>query len=61
MIGMERKISTEQALKNAAASVRMEGFDPSERSMRLCKDVLDGKMSFDDYLSFLKKRAGVGA
>ncbi|MCL2489088.1 MAG: antitoxin VbhA family protein [Oscillospiraceae bacterium] len=56
---MERKISTEQALKNAAASVRMEGFDPSERSMRLCKDVLDGKMSFDEYLAFLKKRAGV--
>ncbi len=42
---INRTISKEQALKNAIASVEMEGYRLSEFNKNLCKDVLDGKLT----------------
>jgi hypothetical protein len=54
-------ITTDQALQNAAASVRMEGFELSDEIMKLCKEAMDGKISYSEYLSTLKERAEAGA
>jgi hypothetical protein len=56
---MERAVTADQALKNAAASVEMEGFCISEEAKALCKQVLDGKMDYAAYLTLVKQRAGV--
>ena len=40
----------EQAIKNAEASLRMEGFSPSADMERLLRQVLDGDMSEEAYL-----------
>ena len=56
---MKTKVSTEQALRNAAASVKMEGFVLSDSLMKLCKDAMEGKISYEEYLSIVKKQAGV--
>ncbi len=49
------------AVENATASIEMEGFKVSEESKAMCEKVLDGKMSFEEYLTYSLKRAGVTA
>jgi hypothetical protein len=56
---MGRTITPEQALKNAAASVEMEGFHISEEAKELCKQVLNGQIDYAAYLAQVKRRAGV--
>lgn len=56
---MERVVTAEQALKNAAASVEMEGFRVSEEAKELCRQVLNGQMDYATYLALVKQRAGV--
>ncbi|MDR0916899.1 MAG: antitoxin VbhA family protein [Oscillospiraceae bacterium] len=47
---MESKITTEQAPDNAAASVEMEGFTVTEETCEQCRRLLDGDISFEDYI-----------
>jgi len=60
-MNMERAIAPEQALKNAVASVEMEGIYVSEETKELCKQVLIGQMDYATYLALVKQRAGVTA
>jgi len=58
---MNDKISTEQALKNAAASVEMEGFHLSPQVLELCAKALSRQIDRADYLAALKNMSGVSA
>lgn len=40
----------EKAIKNAEASVNMEGLHVSDSSKELCKKLLKGEITFDEYL-----------
>lgn len=55
---MRRKISREQALKNAFASARMEGYIVTPDTERNCKRLLDGKISTEQLVSELKRKSG---
>ena len=45
----------------AAASVEMEGFTVDEETKLMCTKLLKGEITFDGYLTFTLKRAGVSA
>ncbi len=46
----------EKALNNAIASVEMEGYSVSEYEKKLCMDVLNGKMTKDDFIKTMLER-----
>ncbi len=49
-------LEKEKALNNAVASVEMEGFSVSEYEKQLCMDVLNGKMTKDDFIKTMLER-----
>ncbi len=49
----------ELALNNAVASVEMEGYSVPPGDKALCMDVLNGKMSKDDFIKILLERCRV--
>lgn len=49
----------EKAIKNASASVEMEGFSIDEQSKILCKKLLLNEITMEDYILFVKQKAGV--
>lgn len=51
----------EKAIKNASASVEMEGFSIDEQSKILCKKLLLNEITMEDYILFVKQKAGVNA
>ena len=50
------QISVEMAIRNAEASLRMEGMQPSPEVLRDCKRVLDGEISYEQYILTLRER-----
>ena len=50
------EISVEMAIKNAEASLRMEGMQPSPEVLRECKRVLEGEISHEQYISMIRER-----
>ena len=46
----------ERALNNAVASVEMEGYTVSEYEKKLCMDVLNGKLTKDDFIKIMFER-----
>ncbi|MDR1060837.1 MAG: antitoxin VbhA family protein [Clostridiales bacterium] len=44
------------AIRNAEASLRMEGLAPSEDVLRECRRVLDGEISHEDYIANVKRK-----
>ena len=50
------KISVEMAIRNAEASLRMEGMQPSQEVLRECKRVLDGELSHEQYIAKIRER-----
>jgi hypothetical protein len=55
---MQRHVSREQALKNAFASARMEGYIITSDTERNCKRLLDGKINADQLVAEIKKKSG---
>lgn len=51
----------DRAIKNATASVEMEGFSIDEQSKILCKKLLLNEITMEDYILFVKRKAGVNA
>ena len=51
----------DKAIKNASASVEMEGFSIDEQSKILCKKLLLNEITMDDYILFVKQKAGANA
>lgn len=48
-----------KAIKNASASVEMEGFSIDEQSKILCKKLLLNEITMEDYILLVKQKAGV--
>lgn len=46
----------ERALNNAVASVEMEGYRVSDTEKKLCMDVLNGKLTKDDFIKIMLER-----
>jgi hypothetical protein len=46
----------ERALNNAVASVEMEGYRVSDDEKKLCMDVLNGKLTKDDFIKIMLER-----
>lgn len=51
----------EKAIKNASASVEMEGFSIDEQSKMLCRKLLLNEITMEDYILLVKQKAGVNA
>jgi hypothetical protein len=49
----------EKAIKNASASVEMEGLLVDEQSKALCRKLLLNEITFEQYLTLVKQKAGV--
>lgn len=49
----------EKAIKNASASVEMEGFSIDEQSKILCKKLLLNEITMEDYISLVKQKVGI--
>lgn len=43
----------EKSICAAQASLEMEGFTVDERSITLCREMLNGKISMEDYIAFV--------
>lgn len=56
-----RKISVEQSIKNASASVEMEGFHIDQQSKEWCKKLLNKEITMSEYIELVKEKAGVTA
>ena len=50
---IERK---EMALNNAVASVEMEGYKISDNEKELCMEVLDGKLTKDEFIKIMLEK-----
>ena len=49
-------VSIETAIRNAEASLRMEGMQPSPEVLRDCKRILSGEMSHEQYIAKLRDK-----
>lgn len=49
----------EQSIKNASASLLMEGFVVDEQVKAWCKKLLSGQITIEEYISLVKEKAGV--
>lgn len=49
----------EKAIKNAAASVEMEGFIITEEYMAWCKKLLNNEITMSQYIELVKASQGV--
>lgn len=49
----------EQSIKNATASLLMEGFSIDEKAKAWCKMLLNGEITLEEYIALVKEKAGV--
>jgi hypothetical protein len=49
----------EKAIKNATVSIEMEGLSVDEQSKALCRKLLLNEITFEQYLTIVKQKAGV--
>lgn len=52
-------VTTERAIKNAAASVEMEGFTISADYVNWCEKLLNKEITMAQYIEFVKASQGV--
>lgn len=50
-----------EAIENAAASVEMEGFKITEQDKQWCEKLQNKEITFDEYLAYALRQAGVTA
>lgn len=53
--------TNKEAVENAAASIKMEGFAVSEQSKQWCEQLLNHEITFEEYLARALKQVGVSA
>lgn len=51
----------DKSIKNAVASIEMEGFHIDEQSKIWCKQLLLNEITMEEYISKVKQKAGVTA
>lgn len=52
---MDKKM--QRSFDNAVASVSMEGYVFTKEQIKMCEDVLDGRMSKDELINSIKNKA----
>lgn len=52
-------MSIEKAIKNAAASVKIEGFQIDTNCIDMCKKLLRNEISLDQYINHVKQKSGI--
>ena len=58
---MSDEKTIENAIKNAAASVEMEGYHIDEQSKEWCRQLLRKEITMEEYIALVKKKAGVSS
>lgn len=53
---MSKKITRDRAIKNAIASVKMEGFNVNLKLEEQCKLVMNGKLSLKDCIAQISQK-----
>lgn len=56
-----KKQSIDKSIKNAVASVEMEGFHIDEQSKIWCRQLLLKEITMEEYIRRVKQKAGVRA
>jgi hypothetical protein len=54
-------MSIDRAIKNAAASIEMEGYMIDEQCKDWCRQLLHNEITMEEYIKLVKKQAGVVA
>jgi hypothetical protein len=52
-------MSIDKAIEISAASVEMEGYHIDERCKDWCRQLLQGKITMEEYIVLVKQQAGV--
>lgn len=50
------KVSVDTAIRNAEASLKMEGMQPSSEVMDECRKVLNGEITHEQYVANVRKK-----
>ncbi|MEE1319855.1 MAG: hypothetical protein UHD05_10100 [Ruminococcus sp.] len=51
--------SLEKSIENAVASIEMEGYHIDDQSKALCRQLLSGEISMEEYIRLIKQKVGV--
>ena len=54
-------MSIDKAINNAASSVEMEGYTIDDQCKEWCRQVLENKMTMEQYIQLVLEQAGVNA
>lgn len=54
-------MSTDKAIENAVASVKMEGLQVDSECVQWCKKLLEKEISMEQYIALVKQKSGVVA
>ncbi len=62
-MNIERGIimSIDKSIANAVASVKMEGFQIDDECVLLCKELLEQKITLEQYISIIIEKVGVSS
>ena len=52
-------VSVDKAIENAVASVKMEGYTVDSECVQWCKQLLENKISMEQYIALVKQKLGV--
>ena len=47
-------MTVDKAINNAVASLKMEGYDRDDESIQHCKELLENKLTWEQYMEFVK-------
>ena len=49
-------MTIDKAINNAIASLKTEGYDIDDESIQHCKELLENKLTWKQYMEFVKQR-----
>ncbi|MDO4608419.1 MAG: hypothetical protein Q4B40_04425 [Clostridia bacterium] len=49
----------EKSIKNASASLKIEGYSIDEQAKTWCRQLLNGEITMQEYIILAKQKAGV--
>ena len=52
-------MSIDKSIKNAIASIEMEGYKIDNECVQWCKKLLENEINMEQYITLVKQKAGV--
>lgn len=52
-------MSTDKAIENAVASVKMEGYQVDNECVQWCKKLLEKEINMEQYIALVKQKSGI--